>query len=518
MKRKLIIVISLMLLLSSVSFSLTNEDKAEELKNLGILKGTDQGLELDQEFTRAQGAVMLVRMLGEEEGLANNNYTHPFNDVPEWASQYVGYLYQNGLANGISSTEYGSDRKMGANDYLTFVLRALNYDDKNGDFKWENATDKANELGIIDLDTKENFDKGNFLRGDMAGVTYNGLSSNMKDSNQLLINVINERTEINTNINVTTNIDESITNTNNISNVSGSNISISTDNSDNSVNNSNNTIYDNSTTITNVVDNSTTINNDLSKIMEELQKLSEQGTNNGEILISLKLLDRDSEEPISGCQVLLNKEVAGESDAQGIVELNLFKYAQYVFEIKHENYYDISYVEAYNDSVIIEKHLISSETSNLIKLGEDDIVLVLVESKIIDGQLSDIIDYEFENDPLALGNWETVDFVEEPTEYNVDSPNFSGDLFLKGLEFKETHNESNKFMDAFFEYGNGFKPNHMWRKGVIMDYDSNDINTVSRYFIAEVSGSERLFMEWKSGDYTLRHDEPHWYVFNRVSN
>ena len=70
-----------------------------------------------------------------------------------------------------------------------------------------------------------------------------------------------------------------------------SNISISTDNSDSSVNNSNNTIYDNSTTITNVVDNCTTINNDISQIMEELKKLSEQSSNKGEILISLKLLD-----------------------------------------------------------------------------------------------------------------------------------------------------------------------------------------------------------------------------------
>ena len=338
MKRKLVIVLSLMLLLTSVSFSLTNEDKAQSLSNMGILKGTDQGLELDQEFTRAQGAVMLVRMLGEEEGLENNNYTHPFTDVPEWASQYVGYLYQNGLANGISPTEYGSDRKMGANDYLTFVLRALNYDDKNGDFKWENASEKAKELGIIDSDTKENFDKGNFLRKDMAGVTYNGLSSNMKDSNQLLINVINERTEINTNINVSTNIDESITNTNNISNVSGSNISISTDNSDNSVNNSNNTIYDNSITINNIIDNSITINNvsysNLEEVLNKIKGIDTSGQ--GDLLF--KVLDKNNE-PIEGAILYIDDVIKNVSNEKGWISINTESLSDSSFvKIRKEGY------------------------------------------------------------------------------------------------------------------------------------------------------------------------------------
>ncbi|MEA1975364.1 MAG: hypothetical protein U9N10_07355 [Bacillota bacterium] len=66
MKKRVVILvlIVLMVLMTSFSFSLTEERKAEALHKMGILKGTDQGLELDQAFTRVQGAVMLVRMLG----------------------------------------------------------------------------------------------------------------------------------------------------------------------------------------------------------------------------------------------------------------------------------------------------------------------------------------------------------------------------------------------------------------------------------------------------------------------
>jgi hypothetical protein len=49
-----------------------------------------------------------------------------------------------------------------------------------------------------------------------------------------------------------------------------------------------------------------------------------------------------------------------------------------------------------------------------------------------------------------------------------------------------------------------------WTKGVIMH--SGD-HTASRYIIKEVDGSRYLFVEWKSGDYSIRGQKPWYYVY-----
>src|SRR5208282_5274900 len=50
----------------------------------------------------------------------------------------------------------------------------------------------------------------------------------------------------------------------------------------------------------------------------------------------------------------------------------------------------------------------------------------------------DNIDLSFVNDPEVIGEWESVDFVANPSEFNPDKPNWPKDkLFLKGLTFQE---------------------------------------------------------------------------------
>mgnify|MGYP006425513841 CR=1 FL=1 len=319
--KKIVLLLIIVLLLSTISFGITNQDKAEVLKEMGILKGTDQGLQLDEEFTRAQGAVMLVRILGVVDQLQEKEYNHPFNDVPEWASQHVGYLYQNGLANGISDSEYGSNQRMQSNDYLTFVLRALNYDDSKGDFSWSNAVDKAEDLNIIDSVTKKKYKNGEFLREDMADVTYNSLNSNMKDSNKLLVDILNQETSISNNLDMTISTDNSTSNTNTISDVNNSDITISTDNSDNSVNNSNNTVYDYSTTTNNYIDNSITINNvSYNNLEDVLSKISDLDTEvDGGIIFNIT---NQAEEPIEGAILYIDDEIKGVSNNKGIVTIS----------------------------------------------------------------------------------------------------------------------------------------------------------------------------------------------------
>ena len=49
-----------------------------------------------------------------------------------------------------------------------------------------------------------------------------------------------------------------------------------------------------------------------------------------------------------------------------------------------------------------------------------------------------------------------------------------------------------------------------WTKGVVMHRGGD--KTASRYTIKKIDGAAYLFLEWKSGDYIIRHQKPSYYV------
>ena len=172
-----------------------NLERAEALKELELLKGTDKGFELENEVTRAEGAVMLVRLLGKEAYVLENEFEHPFKDLPEWVDKYIGYLYQEGLTRGTGKTTYNPRGKMEANQYLTFILRSLGYDDSKGDFKWNESIEKAHTLEIISKEEMTRLKaQEKFIRDDMVGLSYDGLKAKLKDSSTTLIdNLVAEK-------------------------------------------------------------------------------------------------------------------------------------------------------------------------------------------------------------------------------------------------------------------------------------------------------------------------------------
>ena len=164
-----------------------NTDKAEALKPLGVFKGTDKGFELERPATRVEAAVMLTRLLGKEEVAIKEKNTHPFIDIPKWADNYIAYLYKNNLTSGISEKLFGSNNICSPEMYITFILRALNYSDKaQGDFTYSESLDFAVKIGLITAKEKEEWARRSFLRDDLAGVSYDALNTNLKDSTQRL--------------------------------------------------------------------------------------------------------------------------------------------------------------------------------------------------------------------------------------------------------------------------------------------------------------------------------------------
>ena len=99
---------------------------AQALYELNLFKGTESGFELERGINRAEAAVMVVRLMGAEEEALENNNPHPFNDVPEWASPYIGWLFANNLTNGTGNDRYSPLRPITYEQYALFLTRAVN--------------------------------------------------------------------------------------------------------------------------------------------------------------------------------------------------------------------------------------------------------------------------------------------------------------------------------------------------------------------------------------------------------
>ena len=169
---------------------------AEDLSAIGMFRGTGTGFELDRAPTRAEAAIMLVRLYGAEEEAAADyaagKIQHPFKDVPSFAAPHVAWLYEKGLTKGMSADTFGSTDGCSAQNYATFLLRALGYQDGE-DFAYADALTCAQEKGFY---TPLLFG-GDFLRDDLAGVTYQALAADMKSGNAYLLESLVESGAVN---------------------------------------------------------------------------------------------------------------------------------------------------------------------------------------------------------------------------------------------------------------------------------------------------------------------------------
>lgn len=193
MKRKLLSLLLCMSLICSITtnfaYAKSSRDTsfeaslAGDLKLLGLFKGVSETeFDLDRAPSRIESLVMLIRLLGSESAALSQHESHPFTDVPSWASDYVGYAYANHIANGVTKTEFGTGPASAAM-YLTFVLRALGYSDAgNADFSWDSPYTLAESVGIL----PDTVDVSNFWRADAVSISYSALQSKLKNSSQTL--------------------------------------------------------------------------------------------------------------------------------------------------------------------------------------------------------------------------------------------------------------------------------------------------------------------------------------------
>jgi len=117
-----------------------------------------------------------------------------------------------------------------------------------------------------------------------------------------------------------------------------------------------------------------------------------------------------------------------------------------------------------------------------------------------DGRIEDDISLPFVNDPAVLGAWHSVDFVGGTELFSPEKRSWGGDLFLRELVFLPDGKSPNGWLT--------------WTKGVVLNRPDK---TASRYEIREIGGQKYMFFEWKSGDYTIRHSKPKYYVLKKTA-
>ena len=179
MKRLLSVFLSVLTLfmLSVPSLAADNAAYANALNKLGLFRGTNNGYELENEMTREQGVVMIIRLLGKEDEALNSEAVHPFTDTKNysWVDPYLSYAFENGITNGVSETAFGYGKTMSDAMFLTMLLRVLGFQDANDgskDFVWDKPYDLAKRVNLSD-----GAQRSHFLRDDMVLLCWNALSA-----------------------------------------------------------------------------------------------------------------------------------------------------------------------------------------------------------------------------------------------------------------------------------------------------------------------------------------------------
>jgi len=133
--------------------------------------------------------------------------------------------------------------------------------------------------------------------------------------------------------------------------------------------------------------------------------------------------------------------------------------------------------------------------------------LVNITTTEENGRLVDDINLPFVNDPDVIGEWRSVDFVRDPADFVPGVQKFQGGLYLGGFNFKAGGEM------GVVPFAPDGAPWYKWTKGVVTH--SGD-RTAERYEIRKIDGKTYMFYEWKSGDYTIKHKKPEYYVLKKM--
>ncbi|MHA6481882.1 S-layer homology domain-containing protein [Paenibacillus sp. strain BS8-2] len=169
LKRWTTLLVAFVLLMSvgTAAYAAEENDRktyGELLFDLGLINGSNSGLDEDKELTREQ-MIAIVNRLSVRAG--DSAFTPPaapsFTDVPKtkWSYADIEKAYANGVTSGIGQGKFGVDHKVTYQQAVTFMARVAGYD-----IDYANAVEEGYELGIT-LWSSEKPATENMTRGDV---------------------------------------------------------------------------------------------------------------------------------------------------------------------------------------------------------------------------------------------------------------------------------------------------------------------------------------------------------------
>lgn len=164
------------------AFEEDNIKSATKLNAVGILSGySDGSLRLENKVTRAEMAVILVKMLGKEEYAKSLETNSKFKDVlnTNWAQKYIDVAARDGIIRGYDGGMFKPDEAVTYAELVTMMVRVLGAGEVIGSFgKWpDNYIDFAKRENLIKDMVFRNNDYA--TRGDVAYIVDNTMSAKM---------------------------------------------------------------------------------------------------------------------------------------------------------------------------------------------------------------------------------------------------------------------------------------------------------------------------------------------------
>ncbi len=159
---------------------------AYQMTALGLMKGSNKGLELERVPNRGEAMIMLTRLTGKEAYAAVDRGDYmPFTDVNAFNRPYIAYCYMMGYTSGKTAALFGPGDATTCTQFMTFILRALGYSDNLGDFMWNDSISAAVRYGIISKQDAADIEAMPFNRGVMAFLNVCALRAAMKSGEKL---------------------------------------------------------------------------------------------------------------------------------------------------------------------------------------------------------------------------------------------------------------------------------------------------------------------------------------------
>ena len=128
-----------------------------------------------------------------------------------------------------------------------------------------------------------------------------------------------------------------------------------------------------------------------------------------------------------------------------------------------------------------------------------------IKVTVKDGRIYDSMDYNFIPDTEAIGTWNAVDFVQNIDDFKAGQTQWGDtNFFWLSIAFSDGGKATSTF-------DGGAVVTNKWTKGYIIQGD-----VIPAYTIKNIDGSYYMFIQWKSGDYSIRGMKPCYYVFKKA--